>query len=141
MSRQKNAVPEFSDHGTRVALLFALAAERLSVFYEHNQPLTEAQGATLAADWLSRSQRVMSLGERRRLSALSEMMASQITRTLSREAGLFTAHEMMESLDPNYHSELAQSLMVECERLLADDQPEVSAAALGETAPDLKAGR
>lgn len=24
----------------------------------------------------------------------------------------------MESLDPNYHSELAQSLMLECERLL-----------------------
>ncbi|WP_306602893.1 hypothetical protein [Azonexus sp.] len=120
MSRLKTAAPVFSDRGTRVALVFALTAERLSVFYEHNKPLTEAQGAALAADWLSRSQRTLPLDERRHLSALSEAMASQITRTLSREAGLFTAHEMMESLDPNYHSELAQSLMLECERLLDD---------------------
>lgn len=120
MSRQKTAAPVFSDRGTRVALVFALTAERLSVFYEYNKPLTEAQGAALAADWLSRSQRTLPLDERRRLSALSEAMASQIARTLSREAGLFTAHEMMESLDPNYHSELAQSLMLECERLLDD---------------------
>jgi hypothetical protein len=31
---------------------------------------------------------------------------------------MYTAHEMMESLDPNHHSEIAESLMVECERLL-----------------------
>ena len=127
MSRQKTAAPVFSDRGTRVALVFALTAERLSVFYEHNKPLTEAQGAALAADWLSRSQRTLPLDVRRHLSALSEAMASQITRTLSREAGLFTAHEMMESLDPNYHSELAQSLMRECERLLDE---------AGEASPD-----
>lgn len=45
-------------------------------------------------------------------------LARQIAETLSRAAGLFTAHQMMESPDPRYHSELAQSLMVECERLL-----------------------
>ena len=41
-----------------------------------------------------------------------------IEATLSREAGMYTAHEMMESLDPNHHSEIAESLMAECERLL-----------------------
>ena len=107
-----------TERGTRIALIFALAAERLSAFYEHGQWLTDAQGATLAADWLSRSKRSLPLNERRKLSALSDDMARQIATTLSREAGLFTAHEMMESLDPNYHSELAQSLMLECERLL-----------------------
>lgn len=107
-----------NDRGTSVALIFALAAERLSTYYEHGEWLTDAQGATLAADWLSRTNRRLALHERRNLSALSDQLARQIGDTLSREAGLYTAHEMMESLDPNYHSELAESLMVECERLL-----------------------
>ncbi len=42
----------------------------------------------------------------------------QIQGSLSHQAGMYTAHEMMESLDPNHHSEIAESLMVECERLL-----------------------
>lgn len=107
-----------TERGIRVALCFALAAERLSGYYEHGQWLTEAQGASLAADWLSRSKRSLPLAERRLLSATADQMARQIAATLSREAGLYTAHEMMESLDPRYHSELALSLMVECERLL-----------------------
>jgi hypothetical protein len=45
-------------------------------------------------------------------------LARQIAGTLSREAGLYTAHEMMESLDPNYQSDIARSLMLECERML-----------------------
>lgn len=114
-ARQANAV---TDRGTRVALIFALAAERLSAYYEHGQWLTDAQGATLAADWLSRSKRTLPMNERKQLSALSDQMARQISGTVSREAGLFTTHEMMEALDPNYYSELAQSLMLECERLL-----------------------
>lgn len=107
-----------SERGTRVALIFALAAERLSAFYEHGQWLTEAQGATLAADWLARSKRNLPLAERRQLSALSDELARGIAATLSREAGLYTAHEMMESLDPNYLSEIGQAMMQECERLL-----------------------
>ena len=114
-ARQANAV---TDRGMRVALIFALAAERLSAYYEHEQWLTDAQGATLAADWLSRSKRTLPMNERKQLSALSDQMARQIAGTVSREAGLFTTHEMMEALDPNYYSELAQSLMLECERLL-----------------------
>ncbi len=114
---------EPSERGTRVALIFALAAERLSAFYEHGQWMTEGQGASLAADWLARSDRRLALAERRLLSGLSDQLARQIAGTLSREAGLYTTHEMLESLDPNYHSELAESMMIECERLLGEAHP------------------
>jgi hypothetical protein len=113
------AVPPSADsRGSRAALIFALTAERLSLWYEHGQWPTEAQGATLAADWLARTRRKLPLGERRQLSALSDQLARKIAATLSREAGLYTAHEMMEALDANYESELGQALMLECERLL-----------------------
>lgn len=118
MSWEPSSPAPISERGTRVALIFALAAERLTAYYEHGQWLTEAQGASLAADWLSRSKRNLPLAERRQLSALSDQLARQIAGTLSREAGLYTAHEMMESLDPRHHSELAVSLLAECERLL-----------------------
>lgn len=118
MSSENAERSSITERGIAVALIFALAAERLAAFYEHGQWLSEAQGATLAADWLSRSKRRLTQGERKKLSALSDQLARQIAATLSREAGLYTAHEMMESLDPNYHSELAQSLLAECERLL-----------------------
>ena len=108
-------------HGARIALVFALVAQRLSTFYEHDQWLTEAQGASLAADWLARSKRKLPLTDRRQLSALSDQLARDIAAPLSREAGLYTAHEMMEALDPNYHSELGQTLMEACERILNDD--------------------
>lgn len=106
------------DRGARVALIYALVAERLSAYYEHGQWLTEAQGASLCADWLSRSKRSLPIADRKHLSALSDQFARQIAASLSREAGLFTAHEMMESLDPNYESDVGRSLMVECERFL-----------------------
>ncbi|MFT3848199.1 MAG: hypothetical protein QM739_05830 [Propionivibrio sp.] len=114
------------DRGTRVALIFALVAERLSGFYEHGQWLSEAQGASLAGDWLARRHRDLPLRERKYLSSLSDRMARQIGSGLSREAGLYTAHEMMEALDPNYHagSQVAQSLMRECEHLLAASDAE-----------------
>ena len=104
--------------GLRIALLFALAAHRLSGYYEHGQWLTDAQGASLAADWLTRSKNALPLAERRHISALSDQLARQIAGSLSREAGLYAAHEMMEALDPNYHSELAQAMLAECENLL-----------------------
>ena len=112
--------PPLTDRGARIALIFALVAEWLSVFYEHAQWLTEAQGASLAAEWLARSKRDLPLRERKHLSALSDQLARQMEGALSREAGLYTAHEMLESLDANYHSgsEIAQSLMLECERVL-----------------------
>lgn len=119
------------DRGARIALIFALVAERLSAFYEHGQWLTEAQGASLAAEWLARSKRDLPLKERKHLSALSDQLARQMAGALSREAGLYTAHEMMESLDAKHHSgsEIAQSLMLECERVLdASDDAEAGAS-------------
>ncbi len=115
-----DAPPLSGEKGLRVALVFALVAERLSVHYEHGQWLTEAQGATLAAEWLARSGRSLPLDERRRLSSIAGDMAREMVGTLSREAGLYTAHEMTEALDPNYRSELAATLMAECERRLDD---------------------
>jgi len=118
MTWEKAASPSMTERGIRIALIFALAAERLSTFYEHSQWMSETQGASLAADWLSRSKNKLPLNERRQLSALSDQLARQIAGTLSREAGMYTTHEMMESLDPNHHAEIAESLMAECERLL-----------------------
>lgn len=120
MNWQKAAPPSSTDRGISVALIFALVAERLSAYYEHHQWLTAAQGASLCADWLRRSKRTMPSEQRKHLSALSDHLARQIAATLSREAGLHTAHEMMESLDTHYQSELGQAMMVECERLLDD---------------------
>jgi hypothetical protein len=110
--------PPADGRGTRAALIFALTAERLSIWYEHNQWPTEAQGATLVADWLGRSKRSLPLTDRRHLSDLSDQLARRIAGALSREAGLYAVHEMMEALDPNYDSDLARSLMAECESLL-----------------------
>jgi len=106
------------DRGVRVAMVFALTAERLSVYYEHGQWLTEAQGASLAAEWLARTRRDLPLATRRQLSGLSDGLARQLAESLSREAGLYLSHEMMESLDPRHSSEVAQSLMGECERIV-----------------------
>lgn len=105
---------------TRKSLLFALTAERLSTFYDHGQWLTEAQGATLAASWLARHGLPMPLTERKAFSALSDALARELAATLSREAGLYTAHEMMEALSPNYVSDIALDLMEECERRLRE---------------------
>lgn len=117
-SLEKGSHSPVTQRGIYIALIFALVAERLSAFYEHDQWLTQAQGASLAADWLARNKRSLPIGTRRHLSDLSDQLARQIAGSLSREAGLYTAHEMMESLDPNYHSEIAQSIMLECERML-----------------------
>ncbi|MBY4896042.1 hypothetical protein [Cupriavidus sp. AU9028] len=109
------------DFNTRKALLFALVAERLSSWYEHGSWLTDAQGATLAAQWLSRSRLQLGLNERRLLSSLSDELARQLADTLSREAGLYAAHEMMEALDPNYQSAFAHDMLDECERRLREN--------------------
>jgi hypothetical protein len=109
-----------TDRDLCTALLFALVAERLALFYEHDQWMTAAQGASLAADWLARSKRRLQNDRRKHLSALSDDLARQIVGTVSREAGLHITHEMMESLDPNYPSDIAQSLTLECSRVLED---------------------
>ena len=121
MSFDRPLPPTTTERGIRVALIFALAAERLTLYYEHGKWLTDAQATSLAADWLGRSKRQLAVEERRQLAALSDRLARQIEGSVSREAGLFISHEMNEALDPNHQSELAQSLMAECERLL--DEP------------------
>jgi len=119
--RVRNDTPP-SERGLRVALIFALAAHRLSAHYEHALWLTDAQATSLAADWLARSRNALPLAERRQLAALSDQFARRIAATLSREAGLYTAHEMMEALDPNHCSELAQTMLSACEGLLDDSE-------------------
>ena len=101
------------------ALIFALAAERLAAYYEHNTWLTVAQGATLAADWLSRSKSHLSMPQRKHLSELSDQLARQIASSVSREAGLHISYEMTEALDQRYVSETWDSMREECRRLLA----------------------
>ncbi|MDD3329109.1 MAG: hypothetical protein PHW25_18675 [Zoogloea sp.] len=118
MSFDRSLPPTTTERGIRLALIFALAAERLTLYYEHGKWLTEAQATSLAGDWLGRSKRQLAVEERRRLAALSDRLARQIEGSVSREAGLFISHEMNEALDPNHQSELALSLMAECERLL-----------------------
>ncbi|WP_454766222.1 hypothetical protein [Cupriavidus campinensis] len=113
--------PPRIDFNTRKALLFALTAERLSAFYEHRKWMTDAQGATLAGMWLSRSKLQLALSERRLLSELSDQFARQLADSLSREAGLYAAHEMTEALDPNYQSAFAHDMLDECERLLHEN--------------------
>ena len=107
-----------ADRGIYLALIYALVAERLSLYYEHHQWITIAQGSTLAAEWLARRKLSLSSDTRKHLSALSDQLARQIADSLSREAGLYTAHEMMESLDSDYHSDFGQSIMLECENIL-----------------------
>ncbi len=109
--------PAMFNLDNRKALLFALTAERLSVFYEHGQSLTDAQGASLAALWLARSKIQLALAERQIFSRLSHDLARELAESLSREAGLYTVHEMMEA---NPQSGLALDLLEECERRLRD---------------------
>ncbi len=111
------------DRGGCVALIYALVAERLSVHYEHGQWLTPAQGATIASEWLARSRRSLPLAERRHLSDLSDRLARQIAETTSRDAGLYIAHELQESLDPRHQSEIGQAIMAECQRILDEASP------------------
>ncbi|GAB3251606.1 hypothetical protein [Chitinimonas naiadis] len=117
------------DFSTRKALLFALSAQRLVLFYEHGIWMNEAQGVAQLGDWLARHKLQLSQTERKQLAELSDGFTRQIAASLSREAGLYTAHEMNEALDPNYHSPLALQMLEECERLLQslDTEPPLPA--------------
>jgi len=118
MTEHQDSITPEVERGVLAALIFALVAERLSVYYEHGQWFTRAQGATLAADWLARSKRKLSLAQRQHLSDLSDQLARQIAESTSREAGLYVSHELQEALDSRYHSEVGESVMAECVRIL-----------------------
>lgn len=111
------------ERGTTLALMYALVAERLSVYFEHAHWMTQTQGASLATNWLSRSKQNMPLAMRKHLSELSDQLAKQIVDSTSREAGLYISHEMQESLDPRYKSEVSEAIMVECERIFDQEFP------------------
>lgn len=101
--------------GRPAALLFALLAEQLNGYYEHGQWMTTAQAMTLARDWLTRDRSFqLSATALRALTTESDDMARQMAASLSRQAGLLTTHHMMEALDPNHVSELADTLMAQC---------------------------
>ncbi len=108
---------ELPGEGARVAAIYALVAHQLDAFYEHGQWLSQAQGATLCSEWLARSKKRLPLAERKQLADLGDQVAAQIRDSLSREAGLYAAHELMESLDPRHVSELGASVMDECLRV------------------------
>lgn len=102
------------------ALIFALAAERLSVYYEYHTWLSIRQGATLAADWLARSKSHLSSPQRKHLSELSDQLARNIAESVSREAGVHISYEMTEALDQRYASDIGESIREECRQLLAN---------------------
>lgn len=121
MTEHNDSTTPEVERGVLAALIFALVAERLSVHYEHGQWFTRAQGATLAADWLSRSKRKLPLLQRQHLSDLSDQVARQIADSTSREAGLYVSHELQEALDPRYYSEVGETVMAECVRMLDEN--------------------
>lgn len=118
MNRQDDSPTPANERGICVALIYALVAERLSIFYEHEKWMTKAQGATLASEWLSRSKCKISADMTKHLSGCSDQLAQHIADSVSREAGLCITHEMQESLDSSHQSDIAQSIMKECERVL-----------------------
>ena len=58
--------------------------------------------------------------QRRRLSEISAEVAGEIASSLSREAGLYAAHELMESLDPRYDSPFGRAVMAQCAAAVGD---------------------
>lgn len=120
---ERDASSPATDRGNCVALIYALVAERLSVHYEHDHWMTQTQGATLASEWLARTRRSLPLAMRKHLSDLSDQLARQIASTTSRDAGLYIAHEMQESLDTRHESEIGQSIMAECGRIFDETFP------------------
>jgi len=105
---------------SRKALLFALTSERLTVYYEHGQWPTDATATDTANVWLFRHNLIAQARLIRSIAILSGQFAQTLAQSLSREAGLYTSHEMNQSLDPNYQSPVAMDLLEECERLLIE---------------------
>lgn len=94
--------------------MFALVAERLTQFYDHGQWPGDGRMRQLALEWLVRAKMKIDSPWLRELVAASGDMARNVAASLSREAGLQTAHEMGEALDPNYQSPVAGLMMEQC---------------------------
>ena len=100
--------------GLSGALLFALVAERLTQFYDHGHWPEEGRMRQLALEWLSRAAVKIDSPWLRELVSASGEIAQETSGKLSRETGLLATHEMIEALDPNYRSPLAQTMMDQC---------------------------
>lgn len=108
--------------GPRVALVYALVAHQLSTYYEYGRWMTTAQGATLCGEWLARRQQTVSSIERQRLSVIGSSIAEGIQQAVSREAGLYTTNELMESLDARYESDIGKAIMAQCAAALESSE-------------------
>lgn len=101
--------------GQQAAIVFALVGHQLTTFYDEGCFFSAPQGATLAAEWLARSRKKpMPLSERNRLSAVALDVARQTTQTVTPETGRLIVHEIMESLDVRYRSDVADQIMNLC---------------------------
>lgn len=107
-----------SPHGLAVALIFAGAAQQVNAWYEHGVWLTAGQQVRAMGDWMQRRGATLPETRRLQLAELADTLAHRLVDSLSREAGLYAAHEMMEALNPRHDSDFARQLMQECERLL-----------------------
>jgi hypothetical protein len=125
--------PPTSERGANIALIFALLAERLRFYYEHDKWLNRTQCAALAEVWLARNKSPLPLHTRQQFADLSEQLATQISESASREAGLYISHELQEALDPRYYSEVAQTMMQECETLYDEYCKQFDNTLLGKT--------
>ena len=106
--------------GVAAAIVYALVAHCLAAHYDDRVELSAAQGASLVADWLARRKESLPGSQRRRLSEISAEVAGEIASSLSREAGLYAAHELMESLDPRYDSPFGRAVMAQCAAAVGD---------------------
>jgi hypothetical protein len=122
-----------SPTGLEAALIFALVAERLSRHYENDHWQSDGSMRLIARDWLARSKVSMNRGRLSELISGSNDLARQIAASLSREAGLRTTHEMLESLDSRHHSALGQAMMDQCVAWTAETANPTQDASKAET--------
>ncbi|CAM2146931.1 conserved protein of unknown function [Pararobbsia alpina] len=108
------------EHLPRTRLLFALTAERLSAYYEYATWMTDAQAVQLTSLWLTRTRVALTVREKRQFAELSDAFARELAESVSREAGLFISHELMQALDPDYQSAIAIDVMNDCDARLRD---------------------
>ncbi|HTJ92170.1 MAG TPA: hypothetical protein VL424_03550 [Pararobbsia sp.] len=100
--------------------MFALTAERLAAYYEYAAWMTDAQAVQLTNLWLTRTRVVLTLGEKRQFAQMSDAFARELAQSVSREAGLFISHELMQALDPDYQSAIAIDVMNDCDARVRD---------------------
>ena len=108
------------EHLPRTRLLFALTAERLQAYYEYAMWMTDEQAVQLTSLWLTRTRVTLTVREKRAFAELSDTLAREVAESVSREAGLFVSHELMQALDPDYQSAIAIDVMNDCAARLVE---------------------